>query len=407
MSAGLKTAAAAARKLAFVYDYMGRRVKKAVYADNSLISEILFVYEGRNVIEEITRRGDTESSRYFVWGLDLSQSLQGAGGIGGLLCMADATASYYYLYDANGNAGQLVNSATGETAAHYEYDPFGNFTAKAGPYADANPFRFSTKYFDAETDLYDFGLRDYSAKLGRWISRDPIGEKGGINLFVFIDNNPICKIDLLGLTKRSDIAKGRLQYSCNCGWIDWGHALPGGAKKLWNNILAQNGNISKIGNGFKIVYEQRMGKFGIFLGYSRQYFVKFGLTQPEQESAALAIYKEVSEGFEGLQRWTTSSSGFSEEDLISNLIGFYRAVKGFTREQIEEWCHGLSIKESERVWDAVDGLKKNRDWKPVNHNDKTSCCKGGMKWPAQLDSVKPAPKGMLWRNWYEKDIEVF
>ncbi|MGE0087827.1 MAG: RHS repeat-associated core domain-containing protein, partial [Desulfococcaceae bacterium] len=152
-----------------------------------------------NMTEEITRVNGSDSSRYFVWGLDLSQSLQGAGGIGGLLSMADANASYHYLYDANGNVGQLINTADGTIAAHYEYDPFGNFTAKSGAYADANPFRFSTKYFDADTGLYDFGLRDYSANLGRWTSRDPIGEDGGLNIYGFVGNSPINKWDRLGL----------------------------------------------------------------------------------------------------------------------------------------------------------------------------------------------------------------
>jgi len=45
--------------------------------------------------------------------MDLSGSLQGAGGIGGLLAMVDGANSYDYLYDANGNVGQLVNAVTG------------------------------------------------------------------------------------------------------------------------------------------------------------------------------------------------------------------------------------------------------------------------------------------------------
>lgn len=65
---------------------MGRRVKKTVYDYSAgswnLEKELLFVYDGWNLVEEITVAGATESSRYFVWGLDLSQSLQGAGGIG-------------------------------------------------------------------------------------------------------------------------------------------------------------------------------------------------------------------------------------------------------------------------------------------------------------------------------------
>ncbi|MCP4107549.1 MAG: hypothetical protein GY749_18735 [Desulfobacteraceae bacterium] len=46
---------------------------------------------------------------------------------------------YYYLYDANGNVGQLANAADGSIAAHYEYDPFGNIIKAEGEYKDSNP----------------------------------------------------------------------------------------------------------------------------------------------------------------------------------------------------------------------------------------------------------------------------
>jgi RHS repeat-associated protein len=65
----------------------------------------------------------------------------------------------------------------GAVAAHYEYDPYGNTIAKSGALADVNPFRFSTKYFDSETSFYYYGHRYYSTGLGRWISRDPLGEE--------------------------------------------------------------------------------------------------------------------------------------------------------------------------------------------------------------------------------------
>ncbi|MCP4491293.1 MAG: hypothetical protein GY820_28855, partial [Gammaproteobacteria bacterium] len=120
------------RKVEFVYDYMGRRVKKTVFMWNgswTQETEKLFVYDGWNMICEITTEsGQSATEKYYVWGLDLSQSLQGAGGIGGLIAALDKQTGivYYYLYDANGNVGQLVNAADGTIAAHYEYDPFGN-----------------------------------------------------------------------------------------------------------------------------------------------------------------------------------------------------------------------------------------------------------------------------------------
>jgi RHS repeat-associated protein len=65
--------------------------------------------------------------------------------------------------------------------------------------AKANPFRFSTKYQDDETDLLYYGYRYYNAATGRWNSRDPIGERGGPNLFEFLSNDPIRLVDPLGL----------------------------------------------------------------------------------------------------------------------------------------------------------------------------------------------------------------
>ena len=163
--------------------------------------EIYFVYDGWNIIEEITRVGGSDTSRYFVWGLDISQSLQGAGSIGGLIASVDAStpAMYYYQYDANGNVGQVVNASDGSTAAAYDYDPFGNIIHSTGILAYANPFRFSTKYFDRETGLYYYGYRYYSVRIGRWLTKDPLEEQGGLNLYAFCLNNPINFFDALGL----------------------------------------------------------------------------------------------------------------------------------------------------------------------------------------------------------------
>jgi RHS repeat-associated protein len=86
----------------------------------------------------------------------------------------------------------------GAIVARYEYDPYGNVTAKSGSYADANPFRFSTKYFDAETGLSYFGGRYYNAGLGRWLNRDPLDELGGVNLYAYVGNDPLDRVDPLG-----------------------------------------------------------------------------------------------------------------------------------------------------------------------------------------------------------------
>ena len=147
----------------------------------------------------MTPESGAETVTRYVWGLDLSQSVQGAGGIGGLLLQDTGTATRLYTYEANGNVGQLVDGTTGAVVAHYEYDPFGTTLTASGTAAAANPFRFSTKYTDDETTLVYYGYRFYSPTLGRWLTRDPLGEDGGINLYAMLENNLIDFIDFLGL----------------------------------------------------------------------------------------------------------------------------------------------------------------------------------------------------------------
>jgi RHS repeat-associated protein len=67
-----------------------------------------------------------------------------------------------------------------------------------GPQAKANPFRFSTKYTDEESDLVYYGYRYYSPSLGRWVNRDPIEEEGDVSLYSWLLNNPITGVDALG-----------------------------------------------------------------------------------------------------------------------------------------------------------------------------------------------------------------
>ena len=86
---------------------------------------------------------------------------------------------------------------------HYQYDPFGNITHQkdfdtTGVVHD-NPYRFSTKFTDDETGLVYYGFRFYSTVIGRWLNRDPVGERGGANLYGFVFNKPLFLIDYLGL----------------------------------------------------------------------------------------------------------------------------------------------------------------------------------------------------------------
>jgi RHS repeat-associated protein len=138
-----------------------------------------------------------------MWGLDLSGATQGAGGVGGLLAVNDvANGVHFAANDGNGNVAALVKGTDGTISAQYEYGPFAEPIRVTGAMGKTNPIRFSTKYTDDESDFLYYGFRYYYPSTGRWIIRDLIVERGGANLYQFINNVGPNGWDLNGLNGR-------------------------------------------------------------------------------------------------------------------------------------------------------------------------------------------------------------
>lgn len=142
------------------------------------------------------------------------------------------------------------------------------------------------------------------------------------------------------MTKRSDIVDGFLAsnlkygliYTKKCGWVDLGHANPsGGASILWDKIKNEKGDPPSKPGYYRITYSQKMGNKHIKVGVEKKFDIKKGLKLDQKKSVALAIFLDISKEFETMQgNWFWSfftNSSFSAEDLVSNLIGFYRAVE--------------------------------------------------------------------------------
>jgi RHS repeat-associated protein len=174
--------AAGKRRLEFTYDYQSRRIQKLVSTNNGSVYvpqyTNRFVYDGWNLLAVLNLQSSILQS--FTWGLDLSGSLQGAGGVGGLLTTWNSQLGTWNFAcaDGNGNVAALVNAAGGAMTAQYEYGPFGEVLRATGPLAKLNPFRFSTKYQDDESDYLYYGYRSYNPGTGRWLNRDPLGDLG-------------------------------------------------------------------------------------------------------------------------------------------------------------------------------------------------------------------------------------
>jgi RHS repeat-associated protein len=218
------------QRLEFAYDAQGRRIRKAVYqletsnlepATWVLKNDLRFLYEGLswNLAAEIEMSPGLPVSssprlvRAYAWGTDISGTITGAGGVGGLLFVQRAgNVAEAPCHDGNGNISAYVRVATGAVTSRHDYDAFGRpvwneLEGTGGRQMAASPFGFSTKYTDVETGWCYYGYRFYSPELGRWPSEDPIGEQGGINLYGMVANDPVNSSDELGLKPNNQDVK--------------------------------------------------------------------------------------------------------------------------------------------------------------------------------------------------------
>jgi RHS repeat-associated protein len=180
----------------YAYDAKSRRIAKTSTINNQQ-SAIYYLYDGWNLIADYAIQNSTSNIQHsYIWGSDLSGTLQDAGGVGGLLSVSQGGSTSFPAYDGNGNVSEYLGQS-GAVAAHFEYDPFGNTVVNTDTAGLFN-YRFSTKPLDAETGLYYYGYRFYDPVTGRWPSRDPIGERGGVNLNGFVGNDLLGRFDYLG-----------------------------------------------------------------------------------------------------------------------------------------------------------------------------------------------------------------
>jgi len=196
---------ATAQEIDCTYDVEGRRVKKLVKVGGQTTCWTTTLWDGWRPVLDIdySANGEETSRRYYTWGPDVSGSLDGAAGIGGLIeilqIQGNVTTRSLPIYDGIGNVVGLVDATTGAGVATYSYGPFGELLSESGPRANSCPFRYQTKLYDSETGYYYFGKRYYDPKTHTWISRDPAREDGGVNLYAYCNDDPVGNFDAIGL----------------------------------------------------------------------------------------------------------------------------------------------------------------------------------------------------------------
>lgn len=165
--------------VAYKYDALGRRIQRAPGAGVATN----FIYDGQDVIKDVNSDGSTVD---YVNGPGVDNKLR--------FTDSRSNGPLYFMQDQLGSTTGFTNSS-GTVVSQISYDTFGN------PVAGTNLTRYTYtgREYDAETGLYYYRARWYDAKIGRFISEDPIGFGGGVNQFRYVGNNPVNRIDPLGL----------------------------------------------------------------------------------------------------------------------------------------------------------------------------------------------------------------
>jgi RHS repeat-associated protein len=183
----LRTAVKGTTTLECKYDYLSRRVEKRVMDGGTETSKERFVYDDLLQVEQLNALDNNSVEKKRIWGLG-----------GKIITDIISNSTFYAVGDENKNTTEYLNSS-GVVQGHFEYSPFGKITVASGNNPDVFDFRFSSEYFDQEAGLVYYNFRYYNPELGRWLSRDPIEELGGVNLYNFCEGGPVNFFDLLGL----------------------------------------------------------------------------------------------------------------------------------------------------------------------------------------------------------------
>ena len=200
----------------FSYDPLGGLVRIVETMGGAVTSTKNFIRTTKHVLEERDAINAVQK-RFFAQG------------------QTNGAVNFFYTFDHLGSVRDVTDSS-GIILAHYEYDMYGNALRTVG--SVHSDFQYAGYYFHAPSGLSLSLTRPYSAFLGRWLGRDPLGESAGSNLYQYLDNNPLAGSDEFGLSPTFPRGKwikvGRVKY-----WLPTGYKDAGKRHIYVNHILTR------------------------------------------------------------------------------------------------------------------------------------------------------------------------
>ena len=177
---------------------MGRRFEKKMTVGGTTGFHARYLYRDYLQVAECDLTGETPALvRSYLWDPSEPEATRVLARTRWEANGTQVKEHLYCMHDAMKNVTSLFGEARGRRAL-YEYRPYGGLVTSEGNMAQENKFRFSCEYMDDELGLIYYNYRHLNPRDGRWISRDPIAEQGGWNLFAFVGNNGVNRWDYLG-----------------------------------------------------------------------------------------------------------------------------------------------------------------------------------------------------------------
>jgi len=176
------------------------RLIKIVYPGKGNYTRLAYDVVGRLSVITEASEGHAQDSKHLLWAdFELCEERNSDGSISKQFFPRGEIVNgtkYYYTTDHLGSIRELSDSS-GNISARYLYDPFGNSERTSGD--KTATFQYC-RYFHHSRSGLSFSLtRAYSPSLGRWLNRDPILERGGMNLYAYVGNRPLALKDPTGM----------------------------------------------------------------------------------------------------------------------------------------------------------------------------------------------------------------